>query len=70
MEWKLFSVKLVRDEMSQIGMKEELTQIQINNTIPSYNQLLINVPAQVLQTGLYKLVFHYEVQGLNIFLSF
>lgn len=61
MEWRIFSVNLIRDELSQIGLKEELSQIQINSTIQSYTQLLINIPPRILQPGLHKLVFHFEV---------
>ncbi len=63
MEWRFFTVDLIPDESSQVGMKEELTQIAVNETIPSYTQTLLTVPKLTLDPGLYKIVFHFEVSN-------
>ena len=42
MAWKVYEVSLSDDEESQIGKKEELVEIQINNTIGTYIYIYIS----------------------------
>ena len=55
-------MSVTKDSMSQIGVKEVLTSVQINETVPSFNQRQLNVPPLTLGLGIYKLVFHFEVK--------
>ena len=56
---------------SQTGLIEELTEIQINETVPSYQSSMIDIPGLTLETGLHKLVFKLEIEtgvpGLPLF---
>ena len=61
MKWKVFQVDIVRDFSTKAGMKEKLTPFQINETIPSYNQRLLDVPRRTIPMGFYKLLFRFEV---------
>ena len=65
MKWKAYTVKLEQDEESQVGMKEKLTEVPINETIPSWNTALLDVPARVFEYGLHKLVFRFEIETGN-----
>ena len=71
MEWSCYSVDIKKDPQSQTGLIEELTEIQINETVPSYTSSLIDIPGLTLETGLYKLVFKLEIEtgvaGLPLF---
>ena len=66
MKWDVYQMERERDMASQVGMKEKLTLFQINETVPSYTQLQLNMPPRVLDLGLYKLVFRFElITGLE-----
>ena len=66
MKWDVYQMERERDMASQVGMKEKLTIFQINETVPSYTQLQLNMPPRVLDLGLYKLVFRFElITGLE-----
>ena len=41
MLWSAFKVQIMKDPNSQTGLIEELTEIQINDTVPSYTSSLI-----------------------------
>jgi hypothetical protein len=62
MEWRIFEVELIADPVSQVGLKEVLTPVSINETVPSYTLLTIDIPKTTLNPGLHKLVFHFEVE--------
>ena len=53
-EWKVYQVTLTRDMESQIGVKESLSFVAINETVPSYNQRQLNMPPLTLEIGVYK----------------
>ncbi len=59
--WRVFKVSLVNDPNSQVGKVEVLTPIQINTTIPSWNQGVLDVPALTFDYGLHKFVFRFQV---------
>lgn len=61
MEWKVFSVAIKKDPSSQTGLIEELTEIQINDTVPTYQSSVIEIPPNILEFGLYKLVFKLDI---------
>ena len=62
LEWLAFRVALVKDPSSSSGnLKEVLTPMQINKTIPSYQSAVLSVPPNVLDFGLYKLVFKLSI---------
>jgi hypothetical protein len=54
-------VSLVNDPNSQVGKVEVLTPIQINTTIPSWNQGVLDVPGLTFDYGLHKFVFRFQV---------
>jgi hypothetical protein len=62
MSWKVYEVGLIEDEESQIGMKEILKEIQINNTLPTWNQAVLDVQGLTFNYGLHKLVFRFEIE--------
>ena len=62
MSWKVYNVTLTDDEESQIGKKETLVEIQINETIPSWDRAVLNVPPLTFNYGLHKLVFRFEIE--------
>ena len=62
MLWSAFSVQIKKDPNSQTGLIEELTEIQINETVRSYQSSLIDIPGLTLDVGLYKLVFKLEIE--------
>ena len=62
MAWKVYEVTLTDDEESQIGKKEELKEIQINQTIPSWDRAVLNVPPLTFNYGLHKLVFRFDIE--------
>ena len=47
MEWSCFKVEIKKDPQSQTGLIEELTEIQINETVPSYTSSLIDIPGNL-----------------------
>ena len=53
------------DDLSIAGKKEELTEIQINTTVPTWNSSLLEVPPRILEYGLHKLVYRVEVETFN-----
>ena len=57
----MYSVELMDDPNSQVGVLESLTEILLNETTPSWNQSNLNIPALSMDLGLYKLVFRLEV---------
>ena len=62
MAWKVYEVKLTDDEASQIGKKEILKEIQINETIDSWDRAVLNVPPLTFNYGLHKLVFRFDIE--------
>ena len=62
MAWKVYEVALVKDEESQVGLKEVLTEIQINTTIDSWDRAVLNVPPLTFNYGLHKLVFRFDIE--------
>ena len=62
MSWKVYNVTLTDDEESQIGKKETLVEIQINETIPSWDRAVLNVPPLTFNYGLHKLVFRFDIE--------
>ena len=62
MAWKVYEVTLSDDEESQIGKKEELTEIQINTTLPTWNRAVLNVLPLSLDYGLHKFVFRFDIE--------
>ena len=62
MLWSAYSVAIKKDPNSQTGLIEELTEMQINETIPTYMSALLEVPPNTLDYGLYKLVFKLEIE--------
>ena len=64
-EWLVYKMDLVKDPLSEVGMKESLTEYPIKETVPSYNQLQLNMPPRTLEKGVYKLVFKFEVKILH-----
>ena len=66
MKWKAYTVVIEDDEESQVGKKEKLTEITtINDTIPSWQSALLDVPSNVFNYGLHKLVFRFEIETGN-----
>ena len=55
-------VQIKKDPNSQTGLIEELTEIQINETVRSYQSSLIDIPGLTLDVGLHKLVFKLEIE--------
>ena len=55
-------VAIKKDPNSQTGLIEELTEIQINETVRSYQSSLIDIPGLTLDVGLHKLVFKLEIE--------
>ena len=62
MKWKVYEVSLTDDEESQIGKKEALKEIQINQTIDSWDRAVLNVPPLTFNYGLHKLVFRFDIE--------
>ena len=62
MLWSAFKVAIKKDPNSQTGLIEELTEIQINETVRSYQSSLIDIPGLTLDVGLHKLVFKLEIE--------
>ena len=71
MDWSIFGVTIKKDPNSQTGLIEELTEVRINDTIPTYQSAMIDIPPNILDYGLYKLVFKLEIDtgvpGLPLF---
>ena len=62
LEWAAYQVTLVKDPNSlSDGLMENLLQVQINKTISSYSSAVLSVPPNVLDFGLYKLVFKLSI---------
>ena len=62
MLWTAYKVLIKKDPASQAGLVEELTEIQINDTVPTYQSSLIDIPGLTLDLGLHKLVFKMEIE--------
>lgn len=62
MLWTAYKVVIKKDPASQAGLVEELTEIQINDTVPTYQSSLIDIPGLTLDLGLHKLVFKMEIE--------
>ena len=62
MTWFAYKVSIMKDPASQTGLIEQLQEIQINETVPTYQSSLIDVPPLTLDYGLHKLVFKLEVE--------
>ena len=54
MKWKAYTVVIEEDEESQVGKKEKLTEVPINETIPSWNTALLDAPGNVFEYGLHS----------------
>ena len=65
MKWKAYTVTIEEDEESQVGKKEKLEELMINETIPSWSTALLDVPPRVFEYGLHKLVFRFEIETGN-----
>ena len=61
MEWAAYTVKIKNDPNSQNGLIEQLTEISLNETVPSYRSSLIDIPPLTLSLGLHKLEFKFEI---------
>ena len=57
----MFGVSLAKDESSQAGMIETLTEININETLASSNSSLLAVPKLFFELGTFKVVYRLEV---------
>ena len=62
LRWRVYEVELIDDENSQIGKKEKLNEIQINNTVPSWNRGVLDIPPLTLGYGLHKLVLRFDIE--------
>lgn len=62
MAWEAYEVTLLNDPNSQVGKREQLSWIPINETISSYKTGLLNIPPLTFDYGLHKLVFRLEVE--------
>ena len=56
-------MKILKDEDSQIGKKEDLTEIFINETLRSWNESDLIIPPLTFDYDLYKAVYRFEVSG-------
>eukprot|EP00095_Tigriopus_kingsejongensis_P012230 maker-scaffold528_size145933-snap-gene-0.29 protein:Tk12230 transcript:maker-scaffold528_size145933-snap-gene-0.29-mRNA-1 annotation:"hypothetical protein IscW_ISCW000316" len=65
MTWRLYEVYLIPDESSQIGVKEDLIELPLNNTNPSWNSSILSLPPMTYDFGLYKAVFKLEVETFD-----
>ena len=61
MMWKAYAVTIFEDPSSASGQFEELEEIQINDTMPSFQSGLLVVPKLFFDYGLHKLVFRFQV---------
>lgn len=48
--------------MSQVGVMEELTEVFINESLPSWNTTALQIPSRFFDYGLYKAVFRLEIE--------
>ena len=62
MTWFAYKVSITKDPNSQTGLIEELREIRINDTVPTYTSSLIDIPPLTLDYGLHKLVFKLEIE--------
>ena len=62
MTWSAYTVAIVKDPASQTGLIEQLTEIRINDTVPTYTSSLINIPPLTFDHGLHKLEFKLEIE--------
>ena len=62
MLWTAYKVLIKKDPNSQAGLVEELTEIQINETVPTFQSSMIDIPPLALDYGLHKLVFKMEIE--------
>jgi hypothetical protein len=58
--WRLYKADIVDDVMELTGKREDLTEIPINETVPSWNTSSLDVPKLTLNYGLHKLVFRIQ----------
>lgn len=70
MAWEAYEVTLLNDPNSQVGKREQLSWIPINETISSYKTGLLNIPPLTFDYGLHKLVFRLEVWKWLVFTLF
>ena len=62
MTWRVYGVHLAQDPESSGGVREILTEIPINETMPTYTSSMLNVPPLSFEYGIHKLVFRIEVR--------
>ena len=60
-------MELEPDPRSQVGVIEKLTEIDISETLPTWNTSLLVVPSLYLDYGLYKAQFNLEVKQLSAY---
>jgi hypothetical protein len=65
MYWSAYYVTLVTDSTSPAGKTEKLTQININQTMPSFTTTLLSVPSLAFNYGLVKLVYRFQVETFD-----
>lgn len=63
--WKLYSVIPKPNPESPVGYIEELQEININETLPSWNATTLYIPARTYEYGIYKAVFRFGVDYLR-----
>ena len=61
----MYTVEISDDPESQIGKKEKLTMVPINETVPSWKSSLLDIPKRTFMYGLHKLVFRFEIDTGN-----
>ena len=54
-------MKILKDEDSQVGKKEDLTEVFINETLRSWNESDLIIPPLTLDYDIYKAVYRFEV---------
>jgi len=62
MTWFAYKVNLVKNPESETGLIEQLTEIRINDTVPTYTSSMITIPPLTLDYGLHKLEFQLEIE--------
>lgn len=64
MSWRLYQAYFIPDESSQIGVKEDLVEIPLRDTNPSWNLSVLVVPGLTYDVGVYKAVFRLDVRSI------
>ena len=63
--WTAYTVMIINDPSSHAGQKEILSPLQINETLPTYKEALLDVPARTFDYGLHKLIFTLEIETFH-----